>query len=135
MKTISIFEIFVGLALFAAHAASLASDESDYNFKDGNALLSVCGEFVAAFDKNARLSERELASHLACSSYLRGFSHGVALVSKEPEQGYGYCLDERLSVIQIARVVVKSLKESPSVLHYHPAPLVAQALRKAFPCQ
>ena len=111
-----------------------AADESDYAFRDGNALLAVCGDFVTAMDRGGRLTERDILSTTACTAYLRGFSHGVALLSSEPAQGYGYCVEDTVPSRQIARVVVRYLKENPQVLHQHPAVLVAKALRQGFPC-
>lgn len=135
IKTASLLGFIFGVLVFASPTPSVARDESDYLFNDGNALLTVCGQFVSAVEKSAPLTQRDQASLVACATYLRGFSHGVAVLSNEPEQGHGYCIDSSVPTIQIARVIVKSLKDSPADLHYHPAPLVVKALRRAFPCQ
>lgn len=119
---------------FAASPA-LAVTEDDFLLKDGNALLAVCGAAVASLDHGGRFSEKELTSLVVCTSYTRGFSHGVAVMSKEPKQGNGYCIDPSISGSQIARVVVKNLRENPQTLHFHPAVLLDRALREGFPCK
>ncbi|MDO8769385.1 MAG: Rap1a/Tai family immunity protein [Burkholderiaceae bacterium] len=131
--------LFRSLALFSAillaGMSCLAAVEDDIQIRDGNALLSVCGNFVNALDRGTRLSEKDVVTLAACTSYLRGFTHGVALLSREPQQGAGYCIDESIPSAQVARVLVKYLRENPKNLHLHPAVLTVQALREGFPCK
>lgn len=124
----------IGFAMTFHLSSANAALEDSYTFTDGNALLTVCGDAVSALDRGARPTERDVLSVVACTSYLRGFTHGVALLSNEPEQGFGYCIPEYVPAAQTARVVVKYLRESPTILHLHPAILVNRALKFGFPC-
>lgn len=136
MKLLRHFLLCVAIGTQFAASPALAVTEDDFLLKDGSALLAVCGEFVATMDRGERnISDKELTSMVACTSYTRGFSHGVAVMSKEPEQGNGYCVDPSVSGGQIARVVVKYLRENPQILHFHPGVLVDRALREGFPCK
>jgi Rap1a immunity proteins len=112
-----------------------AAVEDNYTITDGNALLTVCSDAVAALDRGGRANERDVLSLVVCTSYLRGFTHGVALLSNEPEQGFGYCIPESVPASQTVRVVVKYLREVPALLHLHPAVLVSRALKYGFPCR
>ena len=128
---------FLAAAVIAGPSSSaLSATEQALALSDGNALLEVCGLFVRSADSgNARPSDKDLVMVVACTSYLRGFSHGVALLSNEPDQGWGYCIDPTVPALQIARVLVAHLRNNPQTLHLHPAVLVGRALRNGFPCK
>lgn len=124
-----------GAVVLLISSIGWAATEDDVTLRDGNALLAVCGSFVSSADRGGRLSDKELVMLTACTSYVRGFTHGVALLSKEPQQGWGYCIDPSVPSVQVARVLVKYLRDNPQTLHFHPAVLVGRALREGFPCK
>jgi hypothetical protein len=127
--------VLIAMVSIFSSSEARAAPEDDFLLQDGNALLAVCGGSVAASDRGERLSEMDIVATASCSSYLRGFKHGVALLSTEPEQGWGYCIDATVQVSQVARVLVKHLRDNPQVLHFHAAVLVGRALRQGFPCK
>lgn len=127
-------KLVIGVTIFAS-SICYAATESDVSLVDGSALLAVCGDFVNGADRIGRLSERDIVMMTACTSYIRGFTHGIALLSKEPNQGWGYCLEDSISNLQVARVLVKYLRDNSQTLHFHPSVLIGRALRAGFPCK
>lgn len=127
--------LLLSLVCMTVVTTAAPASDSDYILSDGNALLAVCGEMLNAIDRGSNMTTKGAISTSACTSYLRGFSHGVALLSNEPMQGWGYCIEPTIPSTQIARVTVKYLNDNPETLHIHPAVLVGRALQRGFPCK
>ena len=125
---------FVCIAIFCCAASGQSTMQNVITLEDGNALLAVCSDFVSSVDRGGKTTDRDIISAAACTSYLRGFNHGVAILSNEPEGGSRYCIQESVPSIQVARVLIKYLRETPSTLHLHPALLTVRAMRQGFPC-
>lgn len=101
----------------------------------GNDLLKWCRSAVKKAEK-VEMTNEENSEALACMYYLNGFisSLQVTTVVYKPRKAIA-CISNEGTMDQIARLVVKNLKESPEVLHRQPGPSVALTLAKAFPCK
>lgn len=118
------------LALFLSAGKAFATD--------GNLLLSVC----ASADKT-EWTEVELQNLNACNWYISGILDADdmwhALMKSDGNSAHNKsricpATDDALSTNQLARVVLKYLKEHPAELHLPGSLLVHNALHSAFPC-
>lgn len=123
------------ISMFFAFPICNAATDSDVHLANGNALLAVCGDYINSVDRGGTLSEKDVVMAATCTSYIRGFSHGVSLISTERKESKGYCINESVSALQIARVLVEYLRDNPQILHFHAAILTGRALRTGFPCR
>lgn len=125
---------------------------------DGNTLLSNCGMAVDHLDgKPSRtIPEVERGGYvLSCLSLLSGFRDGYAFGAAMEPKGSGagiwgraiqgansllsanppiICIPQPVPTSQLARVVVRYLRDNPSRLHERDTSLVLIAFADAFPC-
>lgn len=101
----------------------------------GNDMLKWCSSAVKKAEK-VEMTTDEHSEALSCMFYLNGFISAlqVTTVVYKPRKAIA-CISSEGTMDQIARLVVKSLKDSPENLHNQPGPSVALALAKAFPCK
>jgi hypothetical protein len=154
-RTSSLFLLALTIALSTtAHAKQLPSD--------GNGLLDACSVMVDFADNQtaaAALSNDKLTEKLAqldwCAGYLQGtedvFEHnfislgilamaGLKFDGPDKLQQYaldtlnGPCFPGKAPVLQLARVLVKWLREHPERLHEPKGVLTIAAFMDAFHC-
>jgi len=99
---------------------------SGYAFADGNSLLKNC----KALDSQ---DTRNLMGIGLCAGYLQGVSdlNGFYEVSKLPTF---FCMPDKVSYGQKAKVVIKYLEDHPEKLHEIDGGLVLSSFVDAFPC-
>jgi hypothetical protein len=130
---------------------------------DGNGLLDACGALVDFEDSpssisslNAdRFTERTgqinwCAGYLSATQDMLGQSYanlifmgaaGVTLAGPDKEKHAvfddfrGPCVPDNATLLQVARVLVKWLREHPERLHEPKGALTIASLHDAFPCQ
>ena len=132
--------------------------------RDGNGLLDFCNALVEAADSPSSLSALSgdrFAERLGQVDWCAGYLGGVQDVLIEvhanltlmpptkvtlegPDKARAYWLDnlnvacvpdDKIPILQLARVVAKWLREHPERLHEPRGTLTIAALRDAFPCQ
>jgi len=131
--------------------------------KDGNGLLESCSVMVDAADNPSYLSSfsgdrfAEKLSQLDwCAGYLQGTEDvfeqnfvnlgifgmaGLKFGGPEKLQNYaletfsGPCFPGNAPILQLARVLVKWLREHPERLHEIKITLTTAAFRDSFPCE
>jgi len=104
---------------------------------DGNALLNTCQSV-----EKAELSDSDAISLQFCYGYIQGVIddddiwQGLMSSDKNQKHSHGkICLpNEGIFYTQLARIVVKYLKEHPEQLHWTGSVLVHNALLAAFRC-
>lgn len=149
--------------LFLACAVTAACAQMKGDFpKDGNELLDSCSVAVDAADSPTSLSAlsrdrftEQMTKMGWCAGYLQATGDtmsamqvrlymigkmGVTLSGPDKVKEYaldglrGACIPEKAPIIQVARVVVKWLREHPERLHELKSVLTEDALKDAFPC-
>ena len=89
----------------------------------GNDLLLACAD------------EDNEYKFALCAAYIQGAEVGHRVTSMLNKQDSLYCLPEKATHGQTAKVVSKYLKNHPEKLHETAIGLVYIALRSAFPCE
>ncbi len=127
MKHLSTLCVFMScFAVLVAHA----EDE------DGNFLLRECKETLAGTYQGCEPA----ISSMHCLGYIDGLVDMNDIfksnVLKSSSQAL-ICLpkEKRVTVGELARIVVKYLEDNPTQLHESAAALATVALGKAFPCK
>jgi len=100
---------------------------------DGNQLLERCESYLSengdavttinAFDKGI------------CSGFIDGISGAHKTFTDWEIMSPQWCAPDNVTQGQVARILVKSLREYPEDLHLTASGLVANALILAFPCE
>jgi len=144
-------------ALMSSSAVVLASRPQGFEFpKDGNGLLDYCGEVVVQLDSHGTPKSNEDAELKFgwCVGYLQATHEqitnwrttvGIQRMAEgkdKPAPPYLWadtnfvntCIPDEASIGQLARVLVKWLREHPERLHELKSFLVIEALRDNFPC-
>jgi hypothetical protein len=100
-------------------------------FSTGNEMLDSCSAAVRSTDE--RLDGVNSIKAGYCMGYLAGFvdSYDVGVYTGAKEVA---CIPKTVNNGQLARVLVKWLKENPTQLHRNPRILVYSALVDGFPC-
>ena len=110
-------KLWITTALIALITVSAYPAMADH--LSGSALVSRCDADSAQY---------------MCIGYIEGvydgYQAGTSSLGGQPP----WCIPEDTTLDQLARVVMKRLKERPEELHYSADILVSYALRKAFPC-
>lgn len=149
--------MLVTLMLSGAVAPANVPQESKFQFpKDGNGLLEFCGEVVNMLDSPPPQIDavREMKFGW-CVGYLQATQDRIlnwritgsiqVMAYKQDgkpapshmwadEDFVSTCIPDEASVGQLARVVVKWLRDHPEKLHELKSFLVMEALKEAFPC-
>lgn len=130
---------------------------------DGNGLLDYCSVMVDAADSPASFSSlsgngftEQMTKFGWCAGYLQATQDalittevklaiiamtGVTLSGPDKAKEYALdslrvaCIPEKAPILQLARVLVKWLREHPERLHELKSILTTAALKDAFPCQ
>jgi len=152
-----ILALMFALMLSSTAASANAPSESKSQFpSDGNGLLDYCGEIVKQLDSPPIQVDpvREM-KFFWCAGYLQATEErilnwrmaGAIQVMAYQKDGKpapshmwadddfaNTCIPDEASIGQLARVVVKWLREHPEKLHELKSFLVMEALKNAFPC-
>lgn len=124
--------IQLSLILVLVSSVGFAANSKGASNKTGNDLLPSCSLAVDAMD-NRNLNTMQLMESGNCLEYLAGFLDGYTFgaVGGRPIA----CFPEDVIVGQVARIVVKWMKDHPEKLN-DPAPVcVLAALFISFPCK
>lgn len=107
-----------------------------YSMGTGLEMLSVCGSAVKVSD-GIKVTESEGLDSLLCVAYLSGFADAITLSSQSTKpQEPKICFPRSgASNEQLARIVVKWLREHPENLHESARMEVMLSLNHAFPCK
>ena len=108
------------LTLVVTLSISMGSSSATYT---GNDLQKHCAD------------EDDLFEFARCVDYIHGASDAHLITSALNKQDSLYCLPEKATHGQTAKVVSKYLKNHPEKLHETAIGLVYLALRSAFPCE
>jgi hypothetical protein len=129
---------------------------------DGNKLLEFCGAMVDSADNPSSASSmssdhfvERMSQFSWCAGYLEGI-HDILLqnevtiglmgmmnmtltgTDKQKDWAvdslHGACIPDQVPILQLARVLVKWLREHPERLHESKRILTVAALKDAFPC-
>jgi hypothetical protein len=156
MRTLALF-------LFACVLTPAHAQEKFHFPKDGNELLDYCGVVVALADSPTSLdslsgdkSAEKMQQFNWCAGYLEATHDvllqndvnltviamtGVTLAGPDKAREYAFdtlrvaCIPDQAPILQLARVLVKWLREHPERLHELKSILTTAAFRDAFPCQ
>jgi len=125
------------LALILIFYPAFANGEVK-NGGDGNELLIYCG---AAIELAEKIDDRIDA--IILDAYKGGFCHGIIRGVWDMHDIYAeglksqkfFCVPKEVTLGQLARVVVKFLKDNPAILHENRTALIIMALKNAYPCR
>jgi hypothetical protein len=118
--------VFIGLVLWFGSECVQASAST------GSEMVSYCAEAVKSADGEPPTGAEGLRAAFClgvidgvlAGSRVVGALHGEQLICVPPEFDNG----------QLARIVVKQMKDNPQLLKYEGALAVAMSIRSAFPC-
>jgi len=146
--------VLVFLAVWLSAIFTPLSAQERLQFpKDGNGLLDYCGNFVDLEDSKLSAAADEIKvgwcigyvqastafiAHLKANLIVAAMA-GVKLSGPEKSRPIvtnmaDACTPERASTLQLARVLVKWLRDHPERLHEQADFLALDALKSAFPC-
>lgn len=94
---------------------------------DGNQLLERCSSYLKARD-NPPLTVKEQVNAGFCLGYMSAIADSNA-------RKQHFCAPDNATIEQLARVVVKWLRDHPEKLHLNAGVSSYTALAIAFPCQ
>jgi Rap1a immunity proteins len=154
MRTLSLF-LFACVLTPAVYARDLP--------KDGNGLLDACNALVESDDNQSSitsLSSDKFTERMGqfnwCAGYLQGtedvyelnfinlgifgmaglkFEGPEKLTQYAVESFRGPCFPDKAPILQLARVLVKWLREHPEKLHELKSTLTTEAFKESFPCK
>lgn len=107
-------------------------EPSDYTFADGVALQKALNIFEKKMRDEA-LSSDETQLAAVTLGYLRGYLGSADYAAHLAGTGRAYNIPDKISLVQISKVVSKYLSDNPAKLNYPSAALVGMALQDAFP--
>lgn len=153
--------ILAVVLLACAVTPACAQKKIDYP-TDGNGLLDYCSVLVDSVDSPSSLTSlssdrfnEQMMKFPWCAGYLQATQDrleitqisialtsmlGVTLSGPDKEKAAafellrGACIPEKAPILQLARVLVKWLREHPEELHKPKGVLMDQALKDSFPC-
>lgn len=127
LKAMFLFTV-LGLSLF------VKADGNTTAKADGNGFLSSCQTAINIIEGTNSGTDGYIDAG-RCLGYLQGMSNMNLFYRASLDKGQvHFCIPEEVTSLQLARVVVKKLKDSPETLHKHEGALVWEALFLAFPC-
>ncbi|MDZ7734711.1 MAG: Rap1a/Tai family immunity protein [Gammaproteobacteria bacterium] len=106
---------------------------SQSNILKGEDLLRSCEAWLHYEETS---SEVDMQHGTSCVLFIFGFreaSDMYVALNKESMK-WKLCVPSQVSTIQIIKIVVRYLNDRPNVLHMRSAPIVADALKREFPC-
>lgn len=120
--SMKVFATMTGLVGVLCSGAAIA---------DGNTLLTQCQQFVKASDRDRDFNQGEAGM---CVGFVEGVLSTTAFFSENLESGARLCVPKTATNGQLARVVVKYLKDNPAKLNQGKTGLVWLAMKDAYPC-
>ena len=152
----------LGLLLLVCFLPSCYAQKNGYP-TDGNKLLDACSVLVEAADNPTTITSlsgdrfTETMSQFSwCAGYLEGIHDtliqnqvtlglmgmmGMTLTGSDEKKAWavehlhGACIPDKAPILQIARVLVKWLREHPARLHESKGVLTTAALQEEFACR
>jgi hypothetical protein len=127
----SLVVLFFLSAIFSVNAAA---DETD----SGNEFLRYC---YVVEKPTAEMTTSEMADGRACLNYIEGLQEGIlyeryfAEDESHPRVPMPYCTpDKGLQNGQLARILLKFIRDNPAKSHKSTGVLFVEAMGEAFPC-
>ena len=105
------------------------AQSSDKKFESSEHLLAACNAGVRAIDGDRTAPALDWN---ICVGYITGFLDG--LLSERVNAKF-ICVPEKVTLGQLARVMVKHFEENPNTLHLHRVMGIEEALVRAYPCR
>lgn len=125
-----------GIKALLAFAVAAATNASLAQGPDGSFYLEACGAAIRQAD-GKQISDNEVVGATFCASYIAGFLDATSLGRAQTgcASNRAICLPDRgITNDQVARLLVKFLREHPEQLHESGRMSLYIALAKVFPC-
>jgi hypothetical protein len=95
---------------------------------DGNELLENCTDALRHVENEYRFTGTDCVFHYGwCVGYMRGWVDGTM-------GGATLCVPQKVTALQLVRIIVKYLRDHPQTLHHSRDTLITTALQEAYPC-
>jgi hypothetical protein len=122
------------LSTFAAVICCTAGLFAQAHYLSAANLANDCRAIVRAEGKQA--IDADYGDGLSCVAYIKGAMDAYAAVKAYDlaPQLRNTCVPAEVKTDQVARTFLKRVDEKPEVLHISAAPVLWEALLKAFPC-
>lgn len=125
MRNTVLFFVLAVVISFCFASSSLA---------DGNELLRECNAAIRFLD-NGQVKPNDYQDVGYCFGFCNGVMSSIYFYNEHLPVHQRLCLPEKgLSTEQVVRIVVKFLKDNPSILHYEQSTLVLLAIGKSYLC-
>jgi hypothetical protein len=124
--------IIMKVAGIAAAVLMVGMMASGAAMADGNSLLTQCQQFIKAADRETDFDRGQAGM---CVGFVEGVVSTTAFFSENLESEAKLCVPKNATNGQLARVVVKYLKDHPAKLNEGKTGLVWLAMRDAYPCK
>jgi hypothetical protein len=125
--------IAAGVAIVASLLGQVQAGEVN---NDGNFLLESCSAVVRFEDGDDRGDWKKTRDIWSCYAFVDGVLDTVEMIALASGGRNPYCFSgDRIQKRQIARVIVKYLRDHPQDLHIKAASLTLVAMTEAFPCE
>lgn len=127
MRIVILFSVFV---LFVSPGA-----KAETIWDTGEGLLRSCETAVELIRTEQLDDALAVAEMTHCAATVEAVAHTLLIVKKMvPDADIQICIPADVRNIELIRVVLKYLKESPDSLHEFGIDLTVRAYRAAFPC-
>jgi hypothetical protein len=127
------------LLLLVATATFGQDSQPDLISQSGNAFLRTCSVIDKQTSEQTALDQ---IMDMVCVTYIRGFAEGVYVQQNFAEHtlhhsvDVPFCLpDDGIEGGQMAKIVLKYIRDNPATAHQPTMLLAASALSHAFPCR
>lgn len=127
------------LFLFFVLSTSVFAQPQETVETSGNAFLRICSVVERENDRKHLSSDQTMAL-MACLNYVNGFTNGVdaemRFVKNATKQSTHapFCLPESVKEIQMARVVLKYIRDNPAAARRNTNSLIMFSLGERYPC-
>ena len=71
----------------------------------------------------------------ACLAYIRGFINGIALGQKLSHLNIIFCFPQELPTIQLKLIILKGMKDNPTLLNMGAGAVLSKSLLDAYRCK
>ncbi len=130
-KTISAVILFAAVAL--SDYAVAQEDNDSFSYKTGADYVQNCSGFGDLLQAEPSLL-MFLPQVMFCSGYTIGFMDGWTYMDNDDPKDDEICVPEKVTYLQMTKIVVKYIEEHPEREHEPVAILIPDALFDVFPC-
>ena len=97
----------------------------------GGELLDECATVEKAPED---LNDQQAIRQVNCLYYIQGVTEGLLLAGKNTGRFPTFCLPKDYNYLQMARIIVKTLRERPESHHIQAVVLIPVIYNHFFPC-